>query len=72
VADLEVLCSDCEGNGGEKVHYSWVECSKCCGAGHVPTELGEQVFDLIRHNLRGSTSVLRASRLPLGREQFLT
>jgi hypothetical protein len=72
VGDLEVLCARCGGQGGEMIHYDWVECNDCCGGGYVPTALGEQVLALFRHNLRGSTSVLLANHLPPGREQFPT
>lgn len=67
MGELEVLCADCDGTGGEMVHYEWRECYRCNGAGYVPTWLGERMLDLIRHNLRGSTSVLLASRQPLGK-----
>lgn len=70
---LENPCTACEGSGGRMGYVNdWHECDKCSGAGYVPTEFGEKLLDLIRHNLRGSASVLRASRKPPGKEQPLT
>lgn len=66
--ELETLCNSFEGAGGTATHWDWIECSRCHGAGYVPTEFGEQVLELIRHNLRGSTSVLLSSRQPPGKE----
>jgi hypothetical protein len=50
---LEVPCEKCRGRGwysfggGEKE-----PCPICDGARYVPTELGERILDLMRHNFR--------------------
>lgn len=59
---LENKCSECGGAGGYQDYTGWVDCFTCDGAGYVPTELGEQVLDLIRHNARSRVSVLRSIR----------
>jgi DnaJ-class molecular chaperone len=51
---LENLCDTCggEGFGRHECHPDRLRCSDCNGAGYVPTELGEKVLDLMRHNFR--------------------
>lgn len=56
---LEKKCDTCDGEGG---WYSdggygtdWRYCGECSGAGHVPTPLGQQILDLIRHNMPNLT-----------------
>jgi DnaJ-class molecular chaperone len=50
---LELPCEKCQGRGwysfggGEKE-----TCPACEGAGYAPTEFGERVISLMRHNLR--------------------
>lgn len=65
---LEIQCNECDGRGGDGAGE---ECLACDGTGYIPTELGEKILSLIRHNLTGRVSVLRSNRLPPGREQFL-
>lgn len=62
---LEAICDQCEGEGGWDSYGDWSECGQCAGAGYIPNELGEAILDLIRHNLRGSASVLLSSHLHL-------
>jgi DnaJ-class molecular chaperone len=52
--DLEECCDRCLGEGGRWNEYSdyWHRCGQCNGAGHVPTEFGEKVLALMRHNFR--------------------
>ena len=49
---LEVVCSRCSGKGGHYECDRWISCHFCQGAGHIPTEFGERVLALIRHNLQ--------------------
>jgi hypothetical protein len=51
---LETVCPHCEGRGGDnEVGTSrWEDCVTCWGAGHLPTEFGKKVLELIQHNLR--------------------
>lgn len=49
---LEVLCPNCRGAGGWKCDEGWHSCGRCNGAGHVPTEFGERVLALMRHNFK--------------------
>jgi DnaJ-class molecular chaperone len=49
---LETVCERCGGKGGREEVREWHDCYRCNGAGHVPTEFGELVLALIRHNLR--------------------
>jgi DnaJ-class molecular chaperone len=50
-ADLEVPCRSCRGTRGafddDGVRES---CADCGGAGYVPTEYGQKVLALMRHN----------------------
>ena len=64
---LEMLCQTCEGAGGWDDYDDRITCGTCCGAGYVPTELGESILQLLRHNLRSGVSVLLSSRQPLGK-----
>jgi DnaJ-class molecular chaperone len=54
VPDLETLCENCRGKGGwrEGQHGSWYSCGRCNGAGYVPTEIGERVITIMRHNFK--------------------
>jgi DnaJ-class molecular chaperone len=47
---LEVPCDSCDGNGRRRKEGEWVRCSMCNGAGYIPTETGEKVLALMRHN----------------------
>ena len=55
---LETKCDLCEGRGGEYGGTDWTRCPQCCGGGYLPTELGEKLVKLIRHNLRRITEEL--------------
>lgn len=50
---FETLCICCEGGGGWMSYGDWIECHKCYGTGYIPTELGEAVLELLRHNVKG-------------------
>ncbi|MDB5296824.1 MAG: hypothetical protein JWO31_2807 [Phycisphaerales bacterium] len=52
VPELETPCEWCEGRGWYTDAQRRVRCSDCGGAGHVPTEFGERVLSLMRHNFR--------------------
>lgn len=51
---LETLCPRCKGKGGR---WNWLDnweiCARCKGAGWLPTQLGEKIIDLIRHQFSG-------------------
>jgi DnaJ-class molecular chaperone len=49
---LESPCRDCHGKGWEWVDGDLCACAYCSGAGYVPTQIGQQVLDLMRHNFR--------------------
>jgi len=50
---LETRCPRCEGMGhSEEQGESDFGCSKCGGAGYLPTEDGKRVLNLMRHNFR--------------------
>lgn len=50
--ELERPCKKCQGDGLYSCGGGGRErCDLCDGAGHVPTEYGEMVLRLIRHNL---------------------
>jgi hypothetical protein len=49
---LETRCSRCDGRGRlDSRSGADRRCGACDGAGHVPTEWGEQILALLRHNL---------------------
>ena len=45
---LEEACGACEGSGS---FYMEGPCESCCGSGYVPTEAGEKLLALVRHNM---------------------
>lgn len=45
--DFEESCPACHGRGRDGYH----SCSICGGTGYTPTELGEKILSLVRHNL---------------------
>lgn len=50
---LEHLCDYCEGTGGDDQDGTgWYRCQMCNGAGYKPTEAGEAILMLVRHNLK--------------------
>ena len=51
--DLETICPECEADGdyNDNACGPWCPCGSCGGAGHIPTEFGEKVLALIRHNI---------------------
>lgn len=49
---LETLCLSCNGRGGETERGRWCPCYDCEGAGYLPTEYGEKVLALMRHNFK--------------------
>ncbi len=58
---LEVLCENCNGSGNWRSDdgCSGAKCHRCNGAGYVPTEGGDKILTLIRHNycsLRASST----------------
>jgi DnaJ-class molecular chaperone len=58
--ELEIICSECDGNGGETELGKWFPCDKCAGAGYIPTPAGQKVLSLMRHNLRAMKLQTRA------------
>jgi DnaJ-class molecular chaperone len=52
--ELEVRCERCEGRGEEDEvgTFRTYDCPECGGAGFVPTEFGQKVLAIVRHNLR--------------------
>jgi hypothetical protein len=50
---LEVGCPYCMGRPKEREEGSGrlIICPMCKGAGFIPTEVGRQILDLVRHNL---------------------
>jgi DnaJ-class molecular chaperone len=52
--ELEELCDRCDGEGRYRGEYpaEWRRCDHCNGAGFVPTEFGEKVLTLMRHNFK--------------------
>jgi DnaJ-class molecular chaperone len=46
---LETVCPACKGIGS---FYMEGPCESCCGSGYVPTEAGEKLLALVRHNIR--------------------
>jgi DnaJ-class molecular chaperone len=49
---LEEPCQKCEGSGLFTECRRQRRCDWCQGAGFIPTEFGERVLDLMRHNFR--------------------
>ena len=51
---LEERCTSCDGRGWywEEDRHEQRACARCGGAGYEPTELGEQILSLMRHNLK--------------------
>jgi DnaJ-class molecular chaperone len=49
-AVLETACPECGGRGAWSSRGEREECPRCWGAGYIPTPMGEQILDLIRHN----------------------
>lgn len=52
---LEELCPICKGRGGYadiEDDNGWAACGKCNGSGYVPTAIGVQILELVRHNSR--------------------
>jgi len=50
--ELERLCNECQGDGGEHTESGWETCWICNGAGFVATPMGEKILTLVRHNFR--------------------
>jgi DnaJ-class molecular chaperone len=50
--ELEKKCEHCQGHGRVPGDYYNSACSKCWGAGYVPTEVGEAILALMRHHLQ--------------------
>ncbi len=48
--DLEEPCGSCLGAGYYRGREGPVRCDVCKGAGFIPTEFGERILDLLRHN----------------------
>lgn len=59
---LEAECQHCAGRGGRFIEGSggWKRCGLCNGAGHVPTEQGQRILSLLRHNLKPMLEDLQA------------
>jgi DnaJ-class molecular chaperone len=57
---LEVVCSDCDGEGGfsDNPPHDFTVCSECNGAGYVPTDAGKKVLALMRHNFKPMARML--------------
>ena len=53
---LETTCTRCEGTGGETERGVWQNCYECNGSGYVPTELGQKIVALMRHNIKPTLS----------------
>ena len=51
---LECVCWCCAGKGGEQEEGTgrWRRCDACNGSGYAPTEFGERVLELMRHNFK--------------------
>jgi hypothetical protein len=52
IPQLEVVCPACKGTGGDRELGAWNYCPECKGARYVPTEEGEKILKLMRHNFR--------------------
>ena len=57
--ELETLCPECNGDTDYNGNPSgpWRPCGSCDGAGYIPTEFGERVLALIRHNSLSDSAV---------------
>ena len=49
---LEESCHACLGEGRLRGREGFVRCCFCNGAGCVPTEFGEKVLAMMRHNFK--------------------
>jgi len=49
---LEARCEHCGGIGFFGIGARRRRCGLCDGAGHIPTEFGERVLALMRHNFK--------------------
>jgi len=49
---LETKCDQCNGHPYTRINGEDEKCSYCDGAGYVPTEDGEAILQLIRHNFK--------------------
>lgn len=49
---LETICEKCEGSGIFRDSGKRCRCDWCNSAGYVPTEFGEKVLALMRHNFK--------------------
>ena len=49
--ELETVCEHCRGK--------WSDCHRCGGSGYIPTEFGERVLALLRHNINLDAAALR-------------
>jgi DnaJ-class molecular chaperone len=52
IPDFERRCEACRGDGSYRGRDGRVRCGICNGSGWVPTEWGEKVLALMRHNFR--------------------
>lgn len=50
--NLEESCHACLGEGCLRGREGFVHCCVCNRAGYIPTEFGEKVLALMRHNFR--------------------
>jgi DnaJ-class molecular chaperone len=50
LAELEVKCESCQGEGGDYEQDRWSRCPYCKGRGYMPTETGERLLAFMRHN----------------------
>ena len=48
---LEKICPRCRGAGGKEAlaGSGWDICYSCLGAGHIATEFGNRIMELVRH-----------------------
>jgi DnaJ-class molecular chaperone len=58
-AALESQCPSCGGRGGVDDIDGRITCMTCRGRGFIPTETGEKVLALIRHNIGGIMKVVK-------------
>lgn len=50
LTELENECQECGGEGRVKTDTGWMCCPECKGTRLLPTQFGEQILTLIRHN----------------------